>query len=94
MTATNGTCAFTGPNCGAHEVRCPAIVFRIPSIEYFPVGREQIDEQIKAEIALQVKGEVTNQIETHLPIPLAIQAAEVSKLVTITLLDSHDAIVL
>lgn len=38
--------------------------------------REQIDEQIKAEIALQVKGEVTNQIETHLPIPLAIQAAE------------------
>lgn len=58
------------------------------------MGREQIDEQIKAEIALQVKGEVTNQIETHLPIPLTIQAAEVSRLGTITLLDSHDAIVL
>jgi len=38
--------------------------------------REQIEEQIKAEIALQVKGEVATQIETHLPIPLAIQAAE------------------
>jgi len=38
--------------------------------------REQIAEQIKAEIAHQVKDEVSNQIETHLPIPLAIQAAE------------------
>jgi len=38
--------------------------------------REQIEEQIKAEIALQVKDEVSNQIATHMPIPLAIQAAE------------------
>ncbi|KAF8306719.1 hypothetical protein DL93DRAFT_213689 [Clavulina sp. PMI_390] len=38
--------------------------------------RAQIDEEIRREIAGQVKDEVTNQIATHLPIPLAIQAAE------------------
>jgi len=38
--------------------------------------REQIAEQIKAEIALQTKAEVEGQINNHLPIPLAVQAAE------------------
>ncbi|KAF9504999.1 hypothetical protein BS47DRAFT_1354504 [Hydnum rufescens UP504] len=38
--------------------------------------KQQIADQIKAEIALQVKPEVDNQISVHLPIPLAIQAAE------------------
>jgi len=49
---------------------------------------EQIAEQIKAEIAHQVKDEVSNQIETHLPIPLAIQAAEVRTSARSQLLDN------